>query len=361
MNLNISEWKEFKIDAVFDCKTTSALKIDEAINGNIPYVTRSAVNNGVDAYYGNVDKIVKGNCITIGAEGVYAFYQEKDFIPGVKVYTFRNEKMNMKSAMFICTLLNLKAELYSYGRARILDKVKDELIKLPIQYDEDGSPLIDKDKKYSKKGYIPDWQFMEDYTESLHYKSLTTKNKQNQNPYLLDIDKWKRFKLSDLFNNIYKAVPHHETNLIVCDKDDNGTIPYITRTEENNGCKCHVLNENFDDIEIGNAITIGDTTSTVFYQKDSFLTGDHMVVLRADWLNLYTGLFIVTLLQRERFKYSYGRAFKKDIILETEILLPVKYKENINNEAHQHSSKDYTPDWKFIENYIKSLPYGDKL
>ena len=33
----------------------------------------------------------------------------------------------------------------------------------------DGSYVIDKNKIYSNEGYIPDWQFMEGYINSLPY------------------------------------------------------------------------------------------------------------------------------------------------------------------------------------------------
>ena len=118
-------------------------------------------------------------------------------------------------------------------------------------------------------------------------------------------------------------------------------------TEENNGCDCYVPNEDLDGIEEGNAIIIGDTTATIFYQKDEFIAGDHIIVCRADWLNLYTALFIKTILEKERYRYNYGRAFKLDLVKETMIRLPVD--ENNN------------PDWNFMENYIKQLPYADNL
>ena len=73
-----------------------------------------------------------------------------------------------------------------------------------------------------------------------------------------------------------------------------------------------------------------------------------MVVVRADsWLNKYTGMYIVAILNNERYKYSYGRAFLMDRIENTLVKLP--------------SAADGKPDWQFMENYIKSLPYGDRL
>ena len=125
--------------------------------GTTPLVSRTAENNGIDGYFEvEQSKIQTGNCITIGAEGVYAFYQPKNFATGNKVYTLRHEKLNAYNALFITTILNQEAYKYSYGRARILSKLQEETIKLPSILNSDGS-------------YTPDWQFMENYIKSLPY------------------------------------------------------------------------------------------------------------------------------------------------------------------------------------------------
>ena len=140
------------IEDVFDCETTKALDINEFVEGNINYITRSAFDNGYSGKCGNIECITKGNCITVGAEGKFAFYQENDFVAGVKVYSLRNKMLNKYSALFITTLLNKKVELYSYGRARILDKIKEENIKLPVTNDNQI-----------------DWNYMENYIKKLPY------------------------------------------------------------------------------------------------------------------------------------------------------------------------------------------------
>ena len=73
-----------------------------------------------------------------------------------------------------------------------------------------------------------------------------------------------------------------------------------------------------------------------------------MVILRSPHFNKNICLFIVSLLNKERFRYNYGRAFNKDIIANTELLLPV-----VPNTD--------TPDWQFMEEYIKSLPYSKNI
>lgn len=142
---------------------------------------------------------------------------------------------------------------------------------------------------------------------------------------------------------MYKAEAHVKGDLECFNAPTEKTIRFISRTEMNNGCDCYVLNNEITGIEEGNAIAIGDTTATCFYQSDRFVCGDHMVICRADWLNLYTALFLISILKQEKYKYSYGRAFKMDLISNTIIKLP--------------STPDNEPDWNYMEQYIKSIKH----
>ena len=157
----------------------------------------------------------------------------------------------------------------------------------------------------------------------------------------LDINTWKEFKLGVLFSQIYKAEAHVKGELEYSDTPGKNTIRFISRTEMDNGCDCYVTNEGISGIEQGKAIVIGDTTATVSYQDEPFICGDHMMVCRADWINIYTALFLVTILERERYKYSYGRAFKMDLIKNTYVKLPC--------------DSQGKPDWAYMQRYIESL------
>lgn len=158
----------------------------------------------------------------------------------------------------------------------------------------------------------------------------------------LDVDTWKEFRLGDLFSKMYKAEAHVKGDLECYNIPLENAVRFVSRTEMNNGCDCYVVNSgDITGIEDGNAITIGDTTATCFYQSDKFICGDHMVVCRADWLNLHTALFILSILKQEKYKYSYGRAFKMDLISSSIIKLP--------------ATAENEPNWGFMERYIKSL------
>ncbi len=58
-------------------------------------------------------------------------------------------------------------------------------------------------------------------------------------------------------------------------------------------------------------------------------------------------LFITTLIRQEKYRFNYGRKWHMDRMKESCIRLPVK--------------TDGTPDWNFMEQYIKSLPYSSQI
>ena len=76
---------------------------------------------------------------------------------GNKIYVLRHKKLNKYNGLFICAVLNSIVEKYSYNNARILERIREEVHKLPID----------------KKGE-PDWEYMEDYTKKLSKKIENT-------------------------------------------------------------------------------------------------------------------------------------------------------------------------------------------
>ena len=185
---------------------------------------------------------------------------------------------------------------------------------------------------------------MENFIKSLKYKLPKTK----RNTYAdISSKNWVSFTLEELGIEIYKAKAHAKIDMDFSKNRKPSKLPFISRTELNNSIDGWVSKDEENGIEKGNALAIGDTTSTISYQPNPFVAGDHIVVIRANWLNKYTGLFIKTLLNQERYRYSYGRAFKMDLIKRTKLLLPV----NHNKEV----------DWRWIENYIQTLPYSENI
>lgn len=337
MNLSNREWKYFHLtgdNGIFDidnCKCSNASKLLEDGN-DIQYIGAKKSSNGLMRTVKYNDQLVtKGNCIVLICDGQgsvgYTNYMEFDFIGSTTLSVGYNDNLNRYNAMFLVTILDLERYRYSYGRKyrSNLSKVK---IKLPA----------------TKEGK-PDWDFMTNYIKSRRYKKLKTKNTSLN--VSIDVKGWGKFRLEDLFDQIYRGETNVKADLKIVDYSDENSMALVTRTAENNGIDCYVDIRDVNRVEKGNALTIGDTTATIFYQPNRFVTGDHMVVCRAKWLNQYTGLFVKTILDQENYRYNYGRAFKTEIIKETYIKLPIK--------------EDGTPDWLLMEEIIKSYSYGDRL
>lgn len=194
------------------------------------------------------------------------------------------------------------------------------------------------DRKNTEKIY---W-LLDNYNEfeKLYSDSKSTKKR------TLSERKWEMFSVKEIIDDIHNGKSYNASDLVVSDTED--YIPYVTRTDENNGISLCVEEKEYVGIERAKAITIGDTTSTIFYQQSNFITGPHIIVIRAKWFNIYTASFLIALLNMEKYRYPvFGRAFSKELIQDTLLPLPV-------NGIGE-------PDFEFMEEYIKSLPYSSNL
>ena len=358
MELNVQDWKKFVVGRILNCNTTVLSIKDILDDGNTPFVSRTAENNGIDGYV-SVERsaITKGDCLTVGAEGIYSFYQKKDFATGNKVYTLRNNRLNFYHYMFIATILNKEDYKYSYGRARIKSKLEEEIIKLPIINNKDNTPVIDENRTYSDEGYIPDWQFMEDYIKSLHHKPITTEVNTGNIPEL-NIQSWEWFSMGKLFD-IKKG-----KRLTSADQEK-GNNNYVGAIDSNNGIANHIGQA---PIHEANTISLSYNGSVgeAFYQSEPYWATDDVNALysRYSGFNKQIGLFMATVIRQEKYRFSYGRKWTLENMNSTDIKLPIQRDSNGNpiiDDKRTYSNNGYIPDWQFMEDYINSLPYSDRI
>ncbi len=382
MELNVQDWKEFRLNKVFSLKGGFYNKKPEhSVVGTIPFLASTENNNGVTEYYSLNDiiswdkvgepdntlenKLFSGNSIAVTVNGSVcnAFYQKTQFTCShdITQLCLRHHTMNEYIGQFLCVVIMMDKYRWNYGRKpHDVKKFGMSIIRLPIIHNPNETPFIDESRTFSDEGYIPDWQFMEDYIKSLHHKPITTKVNSGLVKEL-DVYNWEEFKVSDLFDRIYKAKAHTKEEVVEVDKG----IHFVSRTDCNNGVDITVDKDTrYEGLEEANCITIGDTTATVFYQNERFIAGDHMVVLRANWLNLKRGLFFRTLFAQEGIRYCYGRAYRMDLIKSTLLKLPIQ-RDNagtpVIDDNRTYSDSGYIPDWQYMEDYINSLPYSDRI
>ncbi|MDR2569737.1 MAG: N-6 DNA methylase [Oscillospiraceae bacterium] len=157
----------------------------------------------------------------------------------------------------------------------------------------------------------------------------------------LDFENWDEYKLGMLFK-FRKGKRLTKTDMV------EGTVNFIGAISENNGVR------QFIDVEpryLPNCITVNYNGSVgeAFYQFEPFWASDDVNVLYADgWeLNKYIAMFIITTIKANRYKFSYGRKWTLEKMKESIIKLP--------------KASNGSPDWSYMENYIKALPYSDRI
>src|SRR5574344_169380 len=179
MNLNVENWKEFCLTDLFNIEAGVYHYTNEYDDGDIPYVSASNVDNGISQKI-DLKPDFKGNCITTGKVGCTAFYQPNDFCATSDVNVFYPKcfNLNEKIGLFITTVINVSENYkWSYGRQCRVGDSKEIIIKLPICRDGNNVPIIDNNHKFSSYGYLPDFDFMENYIKSINHKPITTKNR----------------------------------------------------------------------------------------------------------------------------------------------------------------------------------------
>lgn len=151
----------------------------------------------------------------------------------------------------------------------------------------------------------------------------------------LNVDDWKDILLYDYFD--IEAGKYYYT-----DKYNEGTTPYYSASNENNGIGSYIdLPPDFD----GNKIVTGKIGCTAFYAPKPFCATSDVNIFKPKFnMSLYAGLFIVNIINfSENYKWAYGRQCRVGNSQRIRVKLPV--------------TPDGKPDWRFMEDYIKSLYY----
>lgn len=352
MRLDDRQYADFKVSDLFDVKYGVNLELNAcekcestAVN-SVNFVARTAENNGVSSHVVVIDNVTpqKSGLISVAGGGsvLSTFFQPEPFYSGRDLYTLEAKtNISIEAKMFVITVLEQNKYRYSYGR-QANKTLPDLLLKLPIT--EDGDP---------------DWKFMEDYIKSLHHKPLTTKNKARQASEL-KVQDWKPFVTSRLF----PILENGKANQQMLDEGD--ACFYVGAKKAGNGVMLHCQRDEAL-ITKGNCIVFicngQGSVGFANYMDVDFIGTTDIVAGYNECLNVFNGVFLATVYSQERPKYSFGRKWKTHL-RDTEVKLPVQCDADgvpVIDATNRWSDDGYVPDWQFMENYIKSLPYGDRL
>lgn len=162
-------------------------------------------------------------------------------------------------------------------------------------------------------------------------------------PIALDGSMWKSFRLNDLFR-ITGSRTTPKRDLEAPPPGQRG-YPYVTTQATNNG----VAGFYGDWTEDGGVLTIDSAViGYCAYQKLPFSASDHVEKLIPRFsMSDYAAMFLTAVINIERYRYNYGRKCSQTRLKSASVSLP--------------AAPDGSPDWDYMERYIKSLPYSANL
>lgn len=146
------QWKSFFIVDVFDTiQRGKRLKTADHLVGEVPYVSSSALNNGVDNFVSN-DKGVRkfSDCLSLANSGSVgsSFYEPFEFVASDHITHLKNKGFNKYHYLFLATMTSRLSQKYNFNREINDKRIAREIIFLPIT--DNGTPDYTYMEKYSK-------------------------------------------------------------------------------------------------------------------------------------------------------------------------------------------------------------------
>jgi Type I restriction modification DNA specificity domain len=331
------------LSEVFDVQYGGSFsRVADYKSGSTPVIKSQATNNGVIAHLSIEPN--HAHVLTVartGSVGASFYHEYPCYVTDDCMVLQPKSNMSAETMLIYARLVFQNAFKYNYGRKVTPTRLSLEKIPTP-KYVESLSDKLSIPKKPSPKSY-----------------------NHSNGKIALDQTKWKFFRYDEIFE-IRKGYYNKKPPL--CARDEGDCLQFIGASESNNGVTSyHRLEDiqNFDrsgSIEsypttIGkvfpaNAITVANNGASVgfaFFQPNQFVCSHDVnpLYLRDKVMTPEIGLFLCTLIRMERYRWNYGRKWRPSRMPYSSVKLPVL------------SNGD--PDWKFMENYIKSLPYSASL
>jgi len=307
----------------------------------LQYHTLKAVMSMPDTLFSNSDKNAV-TCIMVfeawrphtqNAKTYFGYWKDDGFIKvrpyGRIDYYGKYDKKIRK--LWLDSFYN-KSEIQGFSTLTHVDFADEWLVEAYIE--TNFSSLKDRDFEETLKGYSTFLYFNE-------LQGKVSKESYSNKKLKLDFKSWKEVSL----NRLFRVKGAKTTDKKILDEKHAGKkYSYVTTQSSNNGVR------GFYDFHTdeGNVLVIDSAViGCCSYQPLNFSASDHVEKLIPNFnINVYRGLFLTTVINKEQYRYSYGRKFNQIRIRDTIIKLPFK-----NGEV----------DWDFIENYIKGLNHSKYL
>ena len=329
LTLDGKKWAGFCISDIAEIVSGRDINDEDKQPGDIPYISSSALNNGISHFVSNTNETLEAGCISVCRTGSvgYAFYH-----PYEALYSSNVRKLRLKAgknkyiSLFIATQITAQHERFSYGYILGTARLARQKIMLPV--DDEGQP---------------DYAFMEEFMKEREQKMIREEiahiraQIRGSESLTLDGRKWAGFRIGELFTvKIGKSIDGNKIDKLA------GKTPYITRKESDNGLDGFIDHKNSCLNTEHPVITIGNETAEPFVQDFPFFTGTKVNILIPKTPQTKQALlFAAQSLKIHKERYSYAFTINSTRLKKQMIQLPV-------NDTGQ-------PDWDFMTEYTRAI------
>lgn len=295
-------WKDFLLTDFFLCEKGNQNNMASLNAGEIPLVSAKKCDNGYKGFVArNKKNLFQENIITLNNDGDggagIAYYQPyKMALDSHVTALIPKIPMNKYILLFIAMCITKQRNRFGHGYS--LNAYRLRAFKMMLPLNESHS--------------APDWHFMESYMRQQEQQILKP-TLEKLCKHLIENEiigggnytdcTWKEFVFGKefLIEATHSGIDKNKLNA------KEGTIPYITRSDKDNGIdSCVSTQENKYSIDNGNVITIGLDTQTVFYQPSAFYTGQNIQIISHPQLNKYNAMFLIVAIKKLVEKFSWG-------------------------------------------------------
>ncbi|KFI40428.1 Type II specificity (S) subunit of unknown recognition sequence [Bifidobacterium actinocoloniiforme DSM 22766] len=152
--LNEKEWAPFKLTNIFEeISRGKRLKKADHVPGQLPYVSSTASNNGIDDYIeASAGTRVFRNCISLANSGSVgtAFYEPFNYVASDHVTALKTAQSSKYTSLFMATVIAKQKSNFNFNREINDIRVHNMRIMLPVN--DSGEP---------------DYEYMEQYTKNM--------------------------------------------------------------------------------------------------------------------------------------------------------------------------------------------------
>lgn len=308
--------------------------------GRTPFVGGSRVNNSITDFADTLP-LFPGGWLTLIYDGDggtgHAKYQPAPFSASDVVIALEplSNSATEPALLLIASMLTQQCvPKFGYGYKLTLTRLGRQKIVIPVTTNGDGAQVVDWDG-LTRLG--------EKLITDAKNRVRTVRRSAPTDSTVLPELTYAPKLITDVFESMRAA--SHWFDLSKAIRSGNPWVPYVARSGGGNGIGAFLPHQGFDPPNPGNAITIGVSTSTVFYQPEPFYTSKEIQALRHQNLTVDNGLILVTLLREQMGKFQWGNGASLVRLRATRFMVPV-----IND-----AKGNQVVDWEGMNRYGRAL------